>query len=124
VVRPRPKGPKPAPRLECRFYKSATGTEPVREWLQRLADEVCTAIGVDVSRVQWQWPVGKPLVGSFGEGLYEVRTSYDDDIYRVFFCVCGRTMVLLHGFQKKTQKTPDREIALARRRQKDVEGTG
>jgi phage-related protein len=65
----------------------------------------------------------RPLVGAFGGGLYEVRTSLAGDIYRVFFCVTGDTMFLLHGFQKKTQKTPQREIDTARTRQKEVEGS-
>jgi phage-related protein len=61
------------------------------------------------------------LVDGFGSGLYEVRTSVDDDIYRVFFCNIQRTMVLLHGFMKKTQQTPKADLDLARKRQKIVQ---
>ena len=78
------------------------------------------AVGSDIERVQWRWPVSKPLVGSLGGGLYEVRTSMDGNIYRVFFCIEGSTMVLLHAFTKKTQKTPDGELEIARKRQKKV----
>ncbi len=49
--------------------------------------------------------MGKPLVDGFGAGLFEVRTSYDKKEYRVLFCIEGDTMLLLHGLQKKTQKT-------------------
>ena len=56
-----------------------------------------------------------------GDGLYEVRTSVDGNIYRVFFCIISDAMVLLHGFMKKTQKAPKRELDVARARQKAVE---
>jgi phage-related protein len=111
------------PALGCGFYRSAAGTDPVREWLRALPRAVRLAVGTDISRVQWRWPVSRPLVGAFGGGLYEVRTSIDGDIYRVFFCIEGSTMVLLHGFQKKTQKTPQREIDTALVRKKEVEGS-
>jgi phage-related protein len=52
---------------------------------------------------------------------FEVRTSLEGNIYRVLFCLAGATMVLLHGFQKKSQKTPKAEVTLARRRMKDTE---
>lgn len=109
------------PRLECRFYRNDVGAEPVREWLRGQKKDVRVAIGSDIKAVQWRWPISKPLVGSFGGGLYEVRTKIDDNIYRVFFCIRGSVMVLLHGFMKKSQKTPKRELDLARRRQKEVE---
>lgn len=62
--------------------------------------------------------MGKPLVDGFGEGLYEVRTTVHGDIYRVLFCLDGATIVLLHGFQKKTPKTRKSDLDLARRRMK------
>jgi phage-related protein len=65
--------------------------------------------------------VGKPLVDGFGAGLYEVRSSVDGNIYRVLFCLDGSTMVLLHGFQKKSQKTPKADLELARRRMRNEE---
>ena len=109
------------PTLSCRFYASATGNEPVREWLKSLPSAVRQEIGADIGQVQWTWPVGKPLVDGFGAGLFEVRTSLEGNIYRVLFCLAGATMVLLHGFQKKSQKTPKAEVTLARRRMKDTE---
>lgn len=48
------------------------------------------------------------------EGIYELRTSYSGNIYRVFFIFDdGNVVVLFNGFHKKTQKTPDKEIELA-----------
>ncbi len=86
-----------------------------------LSQAVRHEIGSDIQRVQWQWPIGLPLVRALGAGLYEVRTQLDGNIYRVFFCIKNDTMWLLHGFMKKTQATPDRDLRLARERQKEIE---
>ena len=51
------------------FWRSEQGNEPVRDWLKSLPDEVTKAIGDDLRLVQWKWPVGKPLVDGFGDGL-------------------------------------------------------
>jgi phage-related protein len=108
------------PKLDCRFFRSEQGSEPVREWLKSLSAEVRKEIGADIQRVQWQWPVSKPLVDGLGGGLYEVRTKIERIQYRVLFCITENTMVLLHGFVKKARTEPA-EIALGRRRQKQVE---
>ena len=97
------------------------GREAVREWLKSLPAEARKEIGSDVQQVQWRWPTGKPLVNGFGEGLFEVRTGFDGDIYRVLLSLDGSTMVLLHGFKKKSEKTPRADLNLARKRQKEVE---
>jgi len=107
--------------LGCHFYRTSAGNEPVREWLLSLPPDVRKEVGSDIQQVQWRWPVGRPLVGSFGDGLFEVRTVIGGNIYRVLFCLEGSAMVLLHGFQKKSQKTPKADLDLARRRQKEAE---
>jgi phage-related protein len=106
--------------LPIAFFKTPGGTEPVREWLISLSAEARKEVGAEIRSVQNGWPLGKPYVDGFGGGLYEVRTSHGGQRYRVFFIILDGTMVLLHGFQKKTQKTPTVEINLARRRQKEV----
>ena len=93
----------------------------MRAWLRELDPDVRRELGSDILKVQWRWPISKPLVGAFGDGLYEVRTSVAGNIYRVFFTIAGSSMVLLHGFMKKTQKTPAAEISVARRRKKEIE---
>ena len=110
---------KDAPVLQVRFFRQGN-SEPVREWLQSLARPIRHKIGTSVQAVQWRWPVGLPLVDGFGRGLYEVRTSVDDDIYRVLFCNVQHTMVLLHGFMKKTRQTPKADVDLGRKRQRIV----
>jgi phage-related protein len=100
------------------FWRSEQGNEPVRDWLKSLPDDVTKAIGDDLRLVQWKWPVGKPLVDGFGDGLYEVRTKHKNVNYRVLFAFENETIILLHGIIKKTPKTPPAAVALARRRQK------
>ena len=92
----------------------------MREWLKGLKKDVRVNVGADVQTVQRLWPIGRPLVGSFGRGMYEVVSSYDRNEFRVIFCIMGSAMVLLHGFQKKTRKTPQADIELARQRKKEI----
>lgn len=109
-------------RLACNFHVTESNNEPVREWLKGLTANVRKAIGDDIRFVQQGWPVGKPYIDGFGKGLFEVRTSYNMNIYRVFFHIVDSEMILLHGILKKTGKTPARDLSLARDRQKlDVE---
>jgi phage-related protein len=116
----------PLPVLAVRFYRTPAGAQPVREWLRSLPRLVRREIGADIFRVQCTWPIGKPLVDGLGGGLYEVRTSYDREEYRIFFFVEGTnivlirgTMVLVHGIHKKTQKAPNAAVTLARKRMKE-----
>jgi hypothetical protein len=67
------------PRLECRFYRTDAGAEPVRVWLRSLPRDVMHEIGSDIAAVPRTWPIGRPLVGHFGSGLYEVVTPYGRD---------------------------------------------
>jgi len=103
-------------KLDAVFFRSEKGNEPVREWLQLLPKAERKVIGSDVLKVQYCWPIGMPLVRSLGHGLWEIRSRLGDRIARVIFCVNGRTMVLLHGFVKKSQKTPKHDLDLARQR--------
>ena len=108
-------------KISLLFYRSDSGNEPVRDWLLGLDVEDRQEIGKDLMRVQWRWPVGMPLCRPMGQGLWEVRTTLPTrKIARVLFCLHDGVLVALHGFIKKTQKTPDEEIALARKRQKEL----
>ena len=104
------------------FYRTRGGNEVVRNWLRALNERDRNAIGLDLMRVQFRWPVGMPLCRSMGDGIWEVRTSLPSNrIARVLFCVVQERIVILNGFIKKSQKTPDEELALARRRKKEFE---
>jgi phage-related protein len=108
------------PRLRVVFYRTAAGTEPVREWLLNLAREDRRRMGEDIKTVQFGWPLGMPLVRPLGAGLFEVRTDLGGRIARVLFLADGGWMVLLHAFIKKSRKTPGDDLDLARRRAADL----
>lgn len=82
------------------------------------------AIGEDIKTVQFGWPLGMPLVRKIEPGLWEVRSYIRDGIARVFFTVQGEFMVLLHGFVKKSAKTPPDDLSLARKRLAQLRGDG
>lgn len=106
-------------RLPARFYRSDSGREPVREWLKSLDAADRRIIGEDIKDVEFSWPVGMPLVCSLGREIWEVRSSLPHGrIARVLFCAERECMVLLHGFMKKTRKTPKQDIDLAITRKK------
>lgn len=110
--------------LQVRFYRTSAGKEPVREWLSELTPPDRKAIGKDIKTVQFSWPLGMPLVRKLEPNLWEIRSSIADGIVRVLFTVVGEILVLLHGFVKKTQKTPQSELEIARRRLAEVQRTG
>jgi phage-related protein len=109
----------PPKRIEVLFFRTGTGAEPVREWLKELSRADRGAIGRDIRIVELGWPIGMPVCRALGDGLYEVRTTLIDRIARVLFTIDGSRMVLLHGFIKKSRKTPQQELDLARRRKKE-----
>ena len=106
--------------LTVRFYRTDSGTEPVREWLKSLPKEYRKTIGEDIKTVQFGWPIGMPVVRKIDAGLWEVRSHVRDGIARTIFTVCGDTMVLLHGFIKKSQKTPADDLETAKNRKKNI----
>src|SRR3984957_11590797 len=109
------------PELPVRFYRSESGKEPVREWLRGLEEADRRAIGLDLMRVQFGWPIGMPLVRSLKDGLLEVRSSlHSQRIARLILCFHDGMLIVLHGFIKKTQNTRGADLALARRRMAEV----
>jgi len=109
-------------RLPIRFYQSASGREPVREWLKSLSAEDRKILGTDIRTLEFGWPLGMPLCRTLGNGLWEVRSSLPRGrIARVIFFIHAQHAVLLHGFLKKSQKTPKPDIDLALRRKREVE---
>ena len=104
------------------FYRTSGGAEPVLEWLRGLSAEDRQAIGTDLATVQFGWPIGMPLCRPLGEGLWEVRSSLPSRrTARLLFFVHEGRIGVVHGFIKKTQKTPADDLALARRRMKEMQ---
>jgi len=106
--------------LEVRFYRTETDNEPVREWLKSLPVEDKKAIGRDIKTVQYCWPIGMPLVRNLHKGLWEIRTDLENTISRVIVTLLNNKIILLHGFIKKTEKTPKDDMNLAINRMKQL----
>lgn len=112
-----------AKRLPARFFQSENGNMPVRDWLLSLTEDDRKAIGDDIRTAEFGWPVGMPLCRALKgrKGLWEIRSNLSSGrIARVLFCTHDGAIVLLHGFIKKTQKTPERELDAAERRMRGL----
>jgi len=109
------------PEIPVRFYCTAAGREPVLEWLRGLQKEDRRAVGLDLMRVQFGWPIGMPLVRSLRDALWEVRSDLPSErTARLLFCFHDEELIVLHGFIKKTQKTDSADLALAKKRMKEI----
>ena len=100
------------------FYREASGRSPVREFLDTLDDAAQESLlaGLELLRAR-NVRAREPLVRHLDGKLWELRRESRTNIYRViYFFFAGRRIILLHGFQKKTQHTPRQEIETARAR--------
>ena len=109
-------------RLQVIFFRTELGNEPVREWLKSLPRDDRKTIGEDVKTVQFGWPLGMPIVRKMDKELWEVRSRLDNRIARILFTIDENMMVLLHGFIKKSQKTPQKDLEVAKRRLAQLRG--
>jgi len=102
-------------------YVAPDGSSPVEEFLDSVDPK---------TRARFRWSIEQlrarntqarePLVKHLEDKLWELREESATNIYRmIYFFFTGRRIVLLHGFAKKTQKTPPQELAIARRRYED-----
>ena len=104
------------PILSVVFYRTEAGNEPVREWLKGLPREDRRVVGQDIKTAQYGWPLGMPLIRKLEPCVWEVRSHLTQGVARVLFTVEENLMVLLHGFVKKSQKTPLPDLKTARQR--------
>ena len=113
--------PSQPPQTLVVFYRTAGGAEPVRDWLRTLPVEDRHRIGRDLAIVQFGWPIGLPICRPLGSGLWEVRSSLPSGrIARLLFFFHEGRIGVLHGFIKKTQKTPVGDLELARNRMREM----
>ena len=110
------------PRFQVKFYITVAGKEPVRDWLLSLSQEEKKTIGEDIKTIQFGWPIGMPVSRKVSKDLWEVRSSLHNKIARVIFTIDGTTIVLLHGLIKKTQKLPQKDLDIAKKRLADLRG--
>ena len=112
-------------RFRALFYRTAGDREVVREWFQALSRADKKAVGDDLQKLEYGWPIGMPLTKSMGSGLHELRSDLPcGRISRVLFFVARKNLILVHAFIKKTQKTPKPDLELAKRRKRDWERNG
>jgi phage-related protein len=108
--------------LSVTFYKSAMGNNPVVKWFRDLNREDRKRLGLDLLRVQENWPVGMPICKSLGKGLWEVRCILSNSrISRIMFFTHDSEICVVHAFIKKAQTTPQLELELARKRMKEMQ---
>ena len=109
--------------LAVKFYSNSTGKMPVLDWLSDFSEKDQKIIGKDIKTVQFGYPMGMPLVKTLTNtgALKEIRCNISNRrIVRIIFHVENDTMFLLHGFIKKTQKTPQNDLSLAIKRYNDL----
>ena len=96
-------------------------SEKVQQWVDDLPVRLRAYYARITERMIKYGPyLGMPYVRALGNGLYEIRAISKEGIARFFFCTKSKQIIILHGFIKKSQKTPKREVDLARRRLKEV----
>jgi phage-related protein len=103
------------------FYISEAGNSPVEAFLKSLDGKTQARFVWSIEQLRRQnVGAGEPLVKHIDGKLWELRRTSDGNIYRLmYFFFVGRRIVFVHGFQKKTQKTPHREIEIAQTRMED-----
>ena len=104
------------------FFVDEKGSSPIREFLQSLdlKTQARFAWSIEQLRIR-NVRAQEPLVRHLDGKLWELREESSTNIYRLlYFFFSGRRIVFVHGFQKKTQKTPPREVKVARNRMREV----
>jgi phage-related protein len=107
----------PSPqKISLIFFRTAAGSEPVREWLKTLPETERQAVGKDLLRAAMALAGRDAVMPADG-----IRTDLPTKrTVRVLLCVYREHLVALHGFIKKTRATPDEDLTLARKRQKEL----
>ena len=113
---------KDKPLLLVTFYKTPIGNDPVADWFRLLHRQDRRQVGLDLLRVQQNWPICMPVCRSLGKGLWEVRSSLDSNrIARVMFFMRENGICVVNAFIKKSQVAPPFELELARKRMKEMQ---
>lgn len=103
--------------MEIKFYESADGQVPVRDFLDGLDVKMRQKMLRSIMALQEMgYSLRMPLSEFLGDGIFELRAQVGNNISRVlYFFIIGDQAVLTHGFIKKTQKTPAREMERAKK---------
>jgi len=112
---------------DVEFYQKENGDIPVQEFLESLPPKLRAKTFREIELLKnhgpdLREPHTKPVKGKGNKGIYELRVKFSTNISRLFyFSYYGNTFVLLHGFVKKSNKTPRREIERAKKYKEDYE---
>jgi phage-related protein len=103
------------------FFRTKNGKCPAEDFLYSLNKSTAVKVYGTIELLKKHGiHLGEPFVKFIGEKIYELRVKDPDGIYRVlYFAASGRKFVLLHGFVKKSQKIPRKEISTAKKRMKE-----
>lgn len=107
--------------FDVEYYEKEDGTFPAEKFILSLDTKMQAKMFRELELLETfgnelREPHSKPL----GDGIYEIRAKVASDITRVlYFFVVNKKIILTNGFVKKTQKTPDSEITLAKKYRKD-----
>lgn len=103
--------------FEIVFYDKPDGSEPVKEFLLSVDDKMRARLIKTIELLAHNGTALRmPYSEHFVDGIFEIRAKVGSDISRVlYFFVIGKRIVLTNGFIKKTQKTPKREIEIAKK---------
>ena len=103
-------------KIRADFFQYENGSKPVRNWLMNeLTEEERKEIGGDIAAVEFEWPVGPPLVKKVGP-FWELRTILTRGWSRIFFIVEDGKMILIHGLIKKSKKAAKDDMNVASER--------
>ena len=101
------------------------GTNPAGAFIEGLDAKTQARLAWSVEQLRTRNVLARePLVRHIDGKIWELREESNTNIYRIlYFAAVGRRFVLLHAFQKRTRKTPRREIVIAQQRLQDFERT-
>ena len=104
------------------YYTDKRGEQPVKEWIKSLDRKLRLKVYRSFELLEeFNLNLKSPYVKPLEDKLYELRIKDPKGIYRIiYFAHTGREFIMLNGFTKKTQKTPKKEIELAKIRMKEV----
>ena len=105
------------------FYSKENGEEPARDFILKLEPKMQAKILKIIDLVEMNGPqIQMPYSEHIKDGIFEIRAKQSSNVTRIlYFYVAGKKIILTNGFVKKTSKTPNREIELAKKYRADYE---
>ena len=109
--------------FEVEFYEKIDGTYPAEEFILSQDVKMQTKLFRLLELLELKGnELREPYSKSLSDGIFEIRANQGNNITRVlYFFVVGKKIILTNGFVKKTQKTPENEIELAKKYREDYE---